>query len=276
MVDSSEAWARISADSAHALSSRPVLLVSWNVASLRARLPRVLELLSVHAPDIVCLQETKCAPENFPVAELAQAGYTAVQNSGGQWAGVAILTRSTLTEADPQVGLAGDPVPQEARWVEATVAGIRVVSTYVPNGRSLGSPEFPRKLAFLEAAATRAAAIDSPLVIAGDFNVAPTDLDAYDASRFETHVTPPERNALADLQARGSLVDAYRVLHPDEPQFTWWDYRAGNFHKNLGMRIDLALVSSELAGRLRECGIDRDFRKGSKPSDHAPLLVRLD
>ena len=258
------------------ISSGWLLIVSWNVASLRARLPRVLELLSLHQPDIVCLQETKCSPENFPLDELQAAGYSAVQNSGGQWAGVALLLRSPLAAADPQVGLIGDPVPSEARWIEASVDGMRVVSTYVPNGRSPESPEFPRKLEFLEAAAIRAAAIDQPLVVAGDFNVAPSDEDVWNPDVFSTHVTPPERMALKDLLSRGQLVDAYRHVHPDERQYTWWDYRAGNFHKNLGMRIDLVLISPQLAGRASACGIDRNFRKGPKPSDHAPLLLTLD
>jgi exodeoxyribonuclease-3 len=256
-----------------------VLIVSWNVASLRARMGRVLELLAQYQPDVVCLQETKCAPVNFPNAQLEAAGYSVVENSGGQWAGVALLVRSPLAAADPQVGLHGDPVPSEARWVEATVAGIRIVSTYVPNGRALDSPEFPRKLAFLEAAAMRAAALsDEPLLIAGDMNVAPRDSDVYDPGAFagSTHVSVQERSALAGILTRGSLLDAYRQLHPDTPQFTWWDYRAGNFHNNRGLRIDLALVSEQLAPQLTDCGIDRDFRKGSKPSDHAPLLVRLD
>jgi exodeoxyribonuclease-3 len=255
-----------------------VLIVSWNVASLRARMPRVLQLLDQHQPDVVCLQETKCAADNFPTAELEAAGYSVVHNSGGQWAGVALLIRSPLTAADPLVGLPGDPVPSEARWVEATVCGIRIISTYVPNGRTLDSPEFPRKLAFLEAAAIRAARTDQPLVIAGDINIAPADIDVYDPRAFvsSTHVSVEERSALAEILTRGRLLDAYRQLHPADQQFTWWDYRAGNFHKNLGLRIDLALVSAELAPQLTECGIDRDFRKGEKPSDHAPLLVRLD
>ena len=256
-----------------------MLIVSWNVASLRARMPRVLELLAQHQPDVVCLQETKCTVETFPLADIETVGYSVVQNSGGQWAGVALLIRSPLTAADPLVGLPGDPVPSEARWVEATVAGIRIVSTYVPNGRALDSPEFPRKLAFLEAAAMRAAALTGgPLLIAGDINIAPQDSDVYDPQAFagSTHVSAQERSALAGILAQGGLVDAYRHLHPDTPQFTWWDYRAGNFHKNLGLRIDLALVSEQLAPQLTECGIDRDFRKGPKPSDHAPLLVRLD
>ncbi|MDE3130220.1 MAG: exodeoxyribonuclease III [Acidobacteriota bacterium] len=257
-----------------------MLFVTWNVNSLRARLPRVLELLAAHQPDVVALQETKCTPENFPLAELDGAGYGAVHHSGGQWAGVALLVRRPLAPDLPALGLPGDTTPSEARWCEATVSGIRFVSTYVPNGRTLESPEFPRKLAFLEAAAKRAAAIRSEVgegspMIAGDFNVAPADADVYDPLAYvgATHVSAPERAGLEAIMAAGSLVDAYRHVHADEVQFTWWDYRAGNFHKNLGMRIDLALIGAERADGLMACGIDRDFRKGFKPSDHAPLLV---
>jgi exodeoxyribonuclease-3 len=256
-----------------------VLVVSWNVASLRARMPRVLELLALHEPDVVCLQETKCSAENFPAAELESAGYDVLAHSAGQWAGVALLIRKPLSSADPLVGLPEDPVPAEARWIEATIEGVRFVSTYVPNGRSLDSPEFPRKLAFLTAAAQRASQLrQRPLVICGDVNVAPADLDVYDPAAFvgSTHVSQEERAALAAICERGELVDAYRQLHPDEQQFTWWDYRAGNFHKNLGLRIDVSLISASLVPGLTECGIDRNFRKGSKPSDHAPLLVRFD
>jgi exodeoxyribonuclease-3 len=247
-----------------------VLVVTWNVNSLRARLPRLLELLNKHAPDVVCLQETKCQPDGFPVAELADTGYTAVHHSAGQWNGVALLARAGLELEDVVIGLPGDPAPEEARWIEAIVAGLRVVSTYVPNGRTLDSPEYPRKLAFLKAAAQRAAAVD---LIAGDFNVAPADIDVYDPALFVggTHVTTEER---ALVQAFGK-VDAFRHLHPETVGFTWWDYRAGNFHKGLGLRIDLVLVSDLLAQRLLACGIDRDFRKGVKPSDHAPLLAQF-
>ncbi len=256
-----------------------MLFVTWNVNSLRARLPRVLELLGEHQPDVVALQETKCSAENLPIAELDEAGYAVVHHSAGQWAGVALLVRRPLEPEAPLLGLPGDPVPSEARWCEATVAGVRFVSTYVPNGRTLDNPEFPRKLAFLEAAAKRAAAIrlEAEMVIAGDLNIAPEDVDVHDPLAYvgSTHVSAPEREALAAITEGGQLVDAFRHLHPDEQQFTWWDYRAGNFHKNLGMRIDLALVSSGLAQGLLACGIDRDFRKGFKPSDHAPLLVWL-
>jgi len=252
-----------------------VLVVTWNVNSLRARLPRVLELLELHRPDVVCLQETKCTADNFPVEELRAAGYAAHHESAGQWAGVAILARAGLS--DPAAGLPGDPVATEARWCEVTVDGIRFISTYVPNGRTLDSPEFPRKLAFLDAAAVRVGAIEGPLLVAGDMNIAPADADVYDPAGFvgSTHVTAEERSRLAAVQEAGGLVDAYRAVHPDEVQFTWWDYRAGNFHKGLGLRIDLALVSAGLAAGLVECGIDRNFRKGPKPSDHAPLLVRF-
>ena len=253
-------------------------IVTWNVNSLRARLPRVLQLLAEHRPDVACLQETKCAPDTFPAGELAEAGYAAVHHSAGQWAGVALLARAELGLSEPLLELPGDPVAGEARWCEATVDGIRCASVYVPNGRTLDSPEFPRKLAFLDAVAERVADLrDAPLLLAGDMNIAPADLDVYDPDAFAggTHVTSQERGRLAQILALG-LVDAYRELHPDEVQYTWWDYRAGNFHRGLGLRIDLALVSSGLAGRLHECGIDRDYRKGTKPSDHAPLLVDLE
>ncbi|MGA9856763.1 MAG: exodeoxyribonuclease III, partial [Solirubrobacteraceae bacterium] len=167
--------------------------------------------------------------------------------------------------------------PEEARWCEATIAGIRFISVYAPNGRALDSPEFPRKLAFLDAAAERVAQLDGrPIVLAGDFNIAPADIDVYDPAGFagSTHVTGEERGRLEHLLDLG-LIDAYRRLHPSEVQYTWWDYRAGHFHKGLGLRIDLALLSSKLAPRLRHCGIERDYRKGTKPSDHAPLLVDL-
>jgi exodeoxyribonuclease-3 len=257
-----------------------VRIVTWNVNSLRARLPRVLEFLAEHRPDAACLQETKCSGDGFPLAELAEAGYGAVHNSAGQWSGVAILARDGLALQAPQLGLPGDTVAAEARWCEATIAGVRLASVYVPNGRTLDSPEYPRKLAFLDAMAVRAQALAAPgappLVIAGDFNIAPDDTDVYDPAAFVggTHVSAPERDRLRRILATG-LADAYRELHPGETQFTWWDYRAGHFHKGLGLRIDLALVSRSLAGRLTRCGIERNYRKGRKPSDHAPLVVEL-
>src|SRR5829696_309387 len=258
-------------------------LVTWNVNSLRMRLPRVLEFLAEHTPDVLCLQETKSEADAFPHDELAQAGYRAADHSGGRWAGVALLARDGLTLADPARGLPGEPAQDECRWVEATIAdgergAVRAISTYVPNGRVVGSEWYEQKLAFLAAAAERVRALraaGTPLVVAGDMNVAPADDDVYDPAAFagSTHVTPAERSALTAVAQAGGLADAYRRLHPDERQFTWWDYRAGHFHKGLGLRIDLALVSDELAARLTRCGIERPYRKGTKPSDHAPLVV---
>ncbi len=250
-------------------------LVTWNVNSLKVRLPRLLEFLEAHSPDVVLLQETKCAPDAFPALELDAAGYRAVHHSGGRWAGVAILAREE--PGDVAIGLPGEPAVDEARWIEATVAGVRVVSVYVPNGREPDTPTYDDKLRFFDAMAARIAALSGePLVVAGDFNVCPADLDVYDPAALAgaTHVTPPERERFQALLAAGT-VDAFRELHPDEPGFTWWDYRQGHFHRGMGLRIDAHLVSAPLADRIESCGIDRNFRKGTKPSDHAPLLLEL-
>jgi exodeoxyribonuclease-3 len=256
-----------------------LLVATWNVNSLKMRMPRVLELLDQHGPDVVLLQETKASPEQFPHLELQAAGYAATDHSGGRWAGVAVLTRDRAEVGDAQVGLPRSPVPDEARWIEVVVDGVRFVSVYVVNGRAVDDPMFAVKLDFLEAMRDRLAevAADSPVVLGGDLNIAPSDDDVWDPARFAgaTHVTDDERGRLAGMLATG-YVDAFRHLHPDGAGFTWWDYRAGHFHKGYGLRIDLFLVSAGLADGIRSCGIDRDFRKGPKPSDHAPLLLELD
>jgi exodeoxyribonuclease III len=252
-----------------------VKLASWNVNSLKVRMPRVLEFLEQHQPDLFLMQETKCEPDAFPLLELEAAGYRAVHHSAGRWAGVALLARAELDEVC--AGLAGEPSSDEARWLEASVDGLRAVSVYVPNGRAPDSPFYEDKLRFLDAMAERIAELSGePLVVAGDFNVCPTDLDVYDPTAFvgATHVTPPERERFRALLEAGT-VDAFRELHPDEPGFTWWDSRQGHFHRKMGLRIDAVLLSSPLAEGLVECGIDRSFRKGPKPSDHAPLLCEL-
>ena len=252
-------------------------VVTWNVNSVRARLPRLLELLSTHEPDLVCLQELKCAEDAFPAEALADAGYSAPRLCGGRWAGVAVLARAGAEIADVRTGLPGEARPEEARWVEAVVDGWRVASVYVPNGREPSSPAFADKLVFLEAMLGRLTADDAPDLVAGDLNVARDDSDVWDPEAFvgATHVTAAERERLAALLEVGYL-DAYRDLHPDEPQFSWWDYRAGAFPRNHGMRIDFHLLAERHGGRLTGCGIDRDFRKGPKPSDHAPLIADLD
>ncbi len=257
-----------------------VRIATWNVNSLAVRLPRVLEFLGQHRPDVVCLQETKSDPDAFPVDELATAGYRAVHHSAGRWAGVAVLAREELPLSDAAAGLPGELRAEEARFIEADVGELRVASAYVPNGRSVGSPWFAEKLAFLEAMAARAAALrdaGATAVIAGDLNVTRADIDVYDPAAFaaSTHVTPEERSRLEAILGGGDLVDAYRHLHPGTQQFTWWDYRQGHFHRGMGLRIDYLLVSAKLAGGLERCGIERDFRKGTKPSDHAPLVADL-
>jgi exodeoxyribonuclease-3 len=250
-------------------------LATWNVNSLKVRMPRVLEFLEQHRPDLLFMQETKCEPDAFPVLELEAAGYRAVHHSSGRWAGVALLARAELGELC--TGLAGEPARHEARWLEASVDGLRAVSVSVPGGGSPDSPFYEDKLRFLEAMAARIAELSSePLVVAGDFNVCPTDLDVYDPAAFvgATHVTPAERERFHALLEAGT-VDAFRELHPNDPGFTWWDHRQGHFHRGMGLRIDAFLLSRQVADDLVECGIDRSFRKGSMPSDHAPLLCRL-
>jgi exodeoxyribonuclease-3 len=264
----------------HPVGSIPVRLITYNVNSISARLPRLLALLAAYEPEIVCVQETKVAPETFPHLPLQAAGYTAVDQSKGRWAGVAILARHDLAIDDVRSGLVGEVVPEEARWVEATVGGLRVVSTYVPNGQEVGSEPFAQKLTFFEAMATRAAKLaGGPTVIAGDMNVCPTDLDVWDPAQVHgaTHITAQERSRFDAVLATG-FVDAFRTVQPQEPGFSWWDYRAGHFHKGYGLRIDLVLVSHPLAGRLRSAEVVRAYRKpttvpDSKPSDHAPVVV---
>jgi exodeoxyribonuclease-3 len=255
-------------------------LITWNVNSLKARWPRVPELLEAHAPDVVCLQETKLAAEAFPHDMLATLGYRAVESSEGRWNGVALLVRDGLEVSDPVTVLPGNPVPEEARWVEATIDGVRVASVYVPNGREVTSEWYPRKLEFLAAMRDRLKTLVAagPTVVAGDFNVAPEDHDVWDLAAFpegSTHVTVPEREALAALVELG-MVDAQRAVLPQGEAFTWWDYRGGAFHRGHGLRIDLALVAGL---SVTAVSVDRVARRnneaGDKPSDHAPLVVDL-
>jgi exodeoxyribonuclease III len=259
-----------------------VRVATWNVNSLTARLERVLAFLDDLRPDVLLLQETKVTPGAFPRLPLQAAGYVAVDHSGGRWEGVAILARQELDVSDPRSGLPGEPAADQARWVEATVDGTRYASVYVPNGRAVGTETFAEKLHFLEVMAGRTGSLAEAAIVGGDMNVCPADLDVWDpaAVHGSTHVTPDERSRLQGVVEAG-FVDAFRHLHPTEPGFTWWDYRAGHFHKGFGLRIDLLLVSEALAGRLTGARVERDYRKpskvpGTKPSDHAPLVVDLD
>jgi exodeoxyribonuclease III len=258
-----------------------VRVVSWNLNSLKARLPRLLELLEVHAPDVLLVQETKCAAAGWPLEELAVAGYQVVEHSEGRWNGVALLVPETDEVVDVVRGLPGEPNDGEARWIEGTVRGVRFVSVYVVNGREVGHEMFQQKLDFLDAAEARLAELvgDGPVVVAGDWNVAPADRDVWDPALFvgSTHVTPDERVRFEALLELG-LEDAWRAVHGDEVGFTYWDYRAGAFRRNMGMRIDAALVSRDLT--IRDVAVDTVFRRnnaaGDKPSDHAPLVLTVD
>ncbi len=256
-------------------------LATWNVNSALVRLPRLLPWLDERKPDIVCLQETKLTEEAFSEAldaPLAERGYEVAHVGGGRWNGVALLSRVGL--ADVERALPGAPAFDgvvEARAVTATCGGLRVTSVYVPNGRTPDDPHYAYKLEWL--AALRDSVTDpATAVVAGDMNIAPTDADVWDPAVFidSTHVTPPERAALTSLVDLG-LADVVRDRWPSEDRvFTYWDYRAGRFHQDLGMRIDLVLAGADPAGRVAAAWVDRKARKGSGPSDHAPVIVDLD
>jgi exodeoxyribonuclease-3 len=252
-------------------------LATWNVNSVKARLPRLLAWLDDTRPDVACLQETKCPDGSFPVGEVGELGYAVASHSDGRWNGVAILSRVGL--ADVRVGFPGEPgFPEpEARALGATCDGLRVWSIYVPNGRTPDSPHYEYKLAWLSA--LREALADelrsgTPLAVCGDYNVAPTDADVWDPALFvgSTHVTPAERRALAGLRELG-LVDVVPTPMKGPHPFTYWDYRAGMFHQNKGMRIDLVYATDSFSGTVRSAYVDREARKGKGPSDHAPIVI---
>ena len=260
-------------------------IATWNVNSVVARLPRLVEWLGLVEPDVLCLQELKTG--DFPVDEVAALGYEVATNATGRWNGVAILSRVGIADEHP--GLRDEPGFQpedamleatETRALGATCGGVRVWSVYVPNGREVGHAHYLYKLKWLAALrATVAAELGGhpQLAVLGDFNIAPSDADVWDPAAFvgSTHVTDSERAALAELRSLG-LVDVLpRALKYDTP-YTYWDYRAGMFHKNMGMRIDLVYATAALAGAVRDAYVDRDARKGKGPSDHAPVVVDIE
>jgi exodeoxyribonuclease III len=257
-----------------------VRLATWNVNSIKQRVPRLLPWLDERQPDVVCLQETKLADEAFADLlgdELASRSYEVALHGQPTWNGVAILSRAGLEDVVPGIpGAPGFPDP-EARAVSATCAGIRIVNVYVPNGRVPDSDHYHYKLAWLSSLREMVSAGPEQVIVCGDMNIAPTDDDVFDPEAYvgETHVTPPERAALAELQSLG-LRDVVRERWPGERVFSYWDYRAGMFHQDLGMRIDLVLASPPVAERVEAAWIDRQARKGSAPSDHAPVMVDLD
>jgi exodeoxyribonuclease-3 len=248
-----------------------VIVATWNVNSLTARWPRVEAWLLERGPDVLLIQETKQTDAKFPFRELAALGYDAAHYGQGQWNGVAVLSRVGLE--DVERGFADDD--PEARLIGATCGAVRVYSCYVPNGRALDDPHYAYKLRWLAQLRDLVERRDraTHIVVGGDFNVAPSDLDCYDPTLFEgaTHVSEPERAALRALEASG-LVDLTRALHPNEPCYSWWDYRRGSFHRGWGLRIDLLYVDQALAETATSSFVDRDARKGEKPSDHAPVV----
>jgi exodeoxyribonuclease-3 len=278
-------------------------IATWNVNSLKARQEAVEIWLGRAKPDILLLQETKLGDADAPVMAFGMAGYQLVHHGEGRWNGVAIAARDGLAIGDIVTNFGDGPVRDsgpgglgadageddfdpfdEARMVAATVDGLRLVCVYAPNGRVVGSPFYTGKLAWFERLGRWiddeiAAGRGNGLIVGGDYNVAPTDQDVWDprAAHGGTHVSEPERAAVRALVERG-LADGYRLRHDEPGRFSWWDYRAGMFHKNFGMRIDLLLVGTGVAGRIVDAEIDREARKGPKPipSDHAPVTIDLD
>ena len=264
-------------------------LVTWNVNSLKARMPRVEEWLVTLQPDVLCLQETKLSDAAFPAMAFQALGYESVHFGQGQWNGVAILSKVGIEAVRYgfMEGLAaGAPIDDyvagvlaEARLITATCGGLEVSSVYVPNGRSVDDPHYGAKLIWLDRLReqlTRTTDPSHPVVVMGDFNIAPEDRDVWDPARFtgSTHVTPEERAKLVELEEWG-FTDAFRHLYPQDHLYTYWDYRAGDFHMHRGMRIDLVLATAPVIDRLTWSIVDRNARKGKLPSDHAPLMIDI-
>jgi exodeoxyribonuclease-3 len=279
------------ASSLGARTMRRVRIATWNVNSLKARLEKVEWWLGRAQPDVLLMQETKLSDSDAPTLAFRAAGYELAHHGEGRWNGVAIASRVGLDDVVTNFGEplqprktedVGDDEPFcEARMIAAVCGGVRVVGIYAPNGRAVGTPFYRAKLAWFERLARWTATECNPaepLVIGGDYNVAPEDTDVWDPRECNggTHVSPPERKAVAQLRSWG-MHDAYRLNHREAGRYTWWDYRAGCFHKNLGMRIDHLMVSEPLRARLVDADIDREARKGKPtPSDHAPLFLDID
>lgn len=255
-------------------------LATWNVNSLKMRLPRVEEWLQYAQPDVLCLQETKLTDDAFPQLSFSALGYDSVHHGQGQWNGVAILSRVGISDVTSGFDRERvDPYEGNARLLAATCGEVRVVSVYVPNGREVGTEFYERKLAWLGCLREwldATAQPSDPVAVLGDFNVAPEDRDVWSPKAFRgsTHVTQPERDELTRLREWG-MVDAFRALYDGDRLFSYWDYRRGDFHEHRGMRIDLVYVTAPLAARLQWAIVDRNARKGKGPSDHAPVVIDL-
>lgn len=252
-------------------------IATWNINSIRARKDRLLAWLEANRPDVVCLQEIKVIDDEFPAEELTALGYSAVVHGQKTYNGVAILARSA--PLDPAIGLADGVDDPQARLIAATVGELRVVNVYVPNGQSPGTDKYAYKLAWLARLRTwldERCDPAQPLVLCGDFNVAPDDRDVHDPAAWEGKImcSEPEREALRQV-VRWGLVDSYRLHHDEGGKFTWWDYRRLAFPRGEGLRIDHLFVTAPLAARCASVEIDREARKGKLPSDHAPVVLEL-
>ncbi len=268
------------ASASRSVAAHRIRIATWNVNSLKARLAKVEEWIGYAAPDVLLLQETKMAEAAFPAAAFASLGYESAHHGNGAWNGVAVVSRIGLDNI--QKGFFDEDATsiEECRIIGATCGGIRVISVYVPNGRSLDSPYYEAKLqwlAHLREHVSHTCQPGDPVVIGGDFNIAPADADVWDPAALVgmTHASAPERQALADLLGWG-LVDAFRLVRPEPELYSWWDYRGGSFHRHHGMRIDLLLCTEHLARRVAYALVDRQARKGPGPSDHAPVFIDLD
>lgn len=254
-------------------------IATWNVNSLKARMGRVEEWIAYAQPDVLCLQETKLSDATFPALAFQALGYETAHHGSGQWNGVAICSRVGLRDVTSGFVVGIDP-DADTRLISAICGGISVTSVYVPNGRSLEDDHYQYKLSWLGRLRQHLSVISDPgadVAVCGDFNIAPENRDVWDIAAFKeaTHVSAPERAALAELESWG-LVDVFRRRWPDSDRlYTYWDYRAGNFHQHRGMRIDLLLMSAGLAETATWALVDRNARKGKDPSDHAPTFVDL-
>lgn len=258
-----------------------MIVATWNINGVRARSQRLAEWLEARKPDVVCMQELKIQEAEFPMLELRAAGYHAVVSGQQSWNGVAVVSREPVELVTR--GLVGAE-DLGARFVVARTMGIEVASAYIPNGKTVMHEDFQKKLVFLDRLARYVEgrkASDVPFVVAGDFNVCPTPLDTYGGPRHDGRIfcTKEERALIARLPEAG-LVDLFRAKHADLNGFSWWDYRAGSFHKNEGLRIDMLFATPGLAARVKDVYVDRDYRKkgptGAVPSDHAPVIAELE
>lgn len=255
-------------------------IASWNVNSIRARLEHLTDWLRRASPDVVCMQETKVDDEKFPVEALGDAGYAVVYAGQKSYNGVAIAARFGLPIQDVKKDLDGDSEDTARRLIAATIEGVRIVNVYVPNGQVVGTKPFVYKLLWLERLRAELAArhaTTEPVLVCGDFNVAPATIDVREPKKWEGQVLchPDERAALGKLLNWG-LVDALRAKHPEDQIYSWWDYRMGAFKKNNGLRIDLILVTPSLLDRTKDVWVDKSTRELDKPSDHAPVLIDID